>query len=764
MTRNPTTTTTTADDDLRRALAAYRPTLQTPPQQPLPPASNSTSGSDTRRRLIRNLRNSHAAAQTPCTTTAHPAPQQPTRSAASGTATMAAAPTTSSRPTAAPSAGTGLAGSAAAAASNASPMPLTTPTFTPSTPIVTPSTATASATNSPRFTSASTTTPAANVASNTTGASTSGTPATPPLFGPSAPSAANPFRFFGQGTATTSTAASTPTAGGFSFGQPAIGVTAASTPTAGSLFARGAATATAAATTTTTTTSTSSFASGLFGTPPSALTAANNSVAGGLFGQSTATVTPSTATAWTVTTGPNLTGLFGSTESLSRLTNAHHNSGRMSVNLDMTWSAAMVANAEKSFTAPFNIKTEKPEDISISCVVKAVEDTFLFQIQFPSLEVMERFDWVKSAIVLGMHRRSPSATAVTRPIEAKCLPATHDSSLFAASIVLYSSEPAKFTVPLFTALPNTLFGPRRTPTYCETILGRMLDDHASHDVFFEFENPFEDLQQVIESEIKTDHSDEIDDGNRSSDPKAVQDEQCSEAPAENNPPAETTEDSTATKPATVTETNISSHRNNNNNNNNNSSSNNSGSSGHADQISTTTSGKQSIGAHKIVLSQVEYFQTMFSSSFAEGGPGVKKILIKDADIHCFRVLIEFIYLGELRPLSIPRFLTEDHPQAPQDPTPTWEDLYLLADRYNILPLREIAGIRILSGLHASWAVPFLFRTAYLFEELRPHVIKFVVKNCVLMIVQKKVQQDYFDHPECSAIFGEIITELSSVRT
>ncbi|KAF9276295.1 hypothetical protein BGZ68_010122 [Mortierella alpina] len=711
--------------------------------QPQPqPSRNSIAAthSDARRRLIRGLRNSHIAS--------HPAPSTSTSTAptaASHATSMAAAPTSSSRHTTAATASLSSAGSPAAAASNASPMPLTTPTFTPSTPIVTPSTATASATNSPRIssalanTAASTVATTSNAASSTAGTSTtSGAPAHPPLFGTIAPSFGNSSRYFGQGTATTSTAASTPTAGSFSFGQPSFGSTTASTPVAGGLFTRGVATTTPSASTFT--------PSGLFNITPSALTAANSSASGSLFGQSTATVTPSTATAWTTTTTPTSTGLFGSTESLFKLTNTLHNSGRMSVNLDMTWSTSMVSNAEKSFTAPFQIKTEKPEDICISCVVKAVEDTFLFQIQFPSLEVMERFDWVKSASVLGMHRRSPTATAVTRwadslmmsPIEAKLLPAVHDNSLFAVSIGLHSSEPAKYTLPLFTALPTT-FGSKKPPTYCETILGRMLDDHSSHDVFFEFENPLADLKQVIETEIKTDPSHKAtSDGKKNTDLEPQ--EKSSDVPTE-NPPAETTDEGSPAKlPASIE-------------------SNNNSSKGHADQTSTTC-GRRSIGAHKIVLSQVEYFQTMFSSSFAEGGPGVKRILIKDVDILCFRLLIEFIYLGELRPWSIPRYLTEDQAQVQ---TPTWEDVYLLADRYSIIPLREMAGSRILAGLHASWAVPFLFRTAYLFEELRPRVIKFVVKNCVLMIVQKKVQQDYFDHPECSAIFGEIITELSSVR-
>lgn len=175
----------------------------------------------------------------------------------------------------------------------------------------------------------------------------------------------------------------------------------------------------------------------------------------------------------------------------------------------------------------------------------------------------------------------------------------------------------------------------------------------------------------------------------------------------------------------------------------------------------TTSSRTSIvetqGAHKIVLSQFEYFKTMFSSSFAEGGPGVKRIKIKDSDIHCFRLLIQFLYLGRLRPWNAPTVLTQDCPTVKHQPT--WEDVYLIADRYSIAELKEMAGSRIIQGLSSEWAVPFLFRTGYLFEEMRHALIKYVVKNNMDEISHKKTQEAYFAHPECTALFGEIIAEL-----
>ncbi|KAF9100419.1 hypothetical protein BGX29_006611 [Mortierella sp. GBA35] len=177
---------------------------------------------------------------------------------------------------------------------------------------------------------------------------------------------------------------------------------------------------------------------------------------------------------------------------------------------------------------------------------------------------------------------------------------------------------------------------------------------------------------------------------------------------------------------------------------------------------TSTARMETLGAHKIVLSQYEYFKTMFSSSFAEGGPGIKRIKIKDSDIHCFQLLIQFLYLGRLRSWNAPTVLTQD--SMTQRHQPSWEDVYLIADRYNIPDLKDMAGTRIVHGLCSEWAVPFLFRTGYLFEDMRQALVKFVVKNNMDEISHKKTQEAYFSHPECTAIFGEIIAELWSSKS
>ncbi|KAG0017244.1 hypothetical protein BGZ80_008502 [Entomortierella chlamydospora] len=163
-----------------------------------------------------------------------------------------------------------------------------------------------------------------------------------------------------------------------------------------------------------------------------------------------------------------------------------------------------------------------------------------------------------------------------------------------------------------------------------------------------------------------------------------------------------------------------------------------------------------VGAHKIVLSQFDYFKTMFSSSFAEGGPGVKTIKIRDTDIQCFRLLIEYLYLGRLGLFSVPRTLTEDDAK---DSLPTWEDVYLIADRYNVVDLRRMAASHILLGLSTAWALPFLFRTAYLFDDLRSPVIAFVVQSSMDEIVGKDALAKYYDHPECGSIMADLLAAL-----
>ncbi|KAF9120664.1 hypothetical protein BGW39_011196 [Mortierella sp. 14UC] len=320
--------------------------------------------------------------------------------------------------------------------------------------------------------------------------------------------------------------------------------------------------------------------------------------------------------------------------------------------------------------------------------------------------------------------------------------------------VLLSSE--KSSAKLHTTTSTTY------TDHCDSILGKMLDDPSSYDVFFEFDPPAEFLSEF---ELELDAS-----GSETGSIEKIEAEDDDGRKQDDEAGAKETEKTVADKTERIVkETSVPS-------------------STASLLLDTRTFGQQydalvasppppattssspatvttvePLGAHKIVLSQYEYFKTMFSSSFAEGGPGVKRIKIKDSDIHCFRLLIQFLYLGRLRPWNAPTVLTQDC-LTPSRNQPSWEDVYLIADRYNIPELKVMAGTRIIQGLSSEWAVPFLFRTGYLFEEMRQALIKYVVKNNMDEISHKRTQEMFFEHPECTAIFGEIIAELWSSKS
>ncbi|KAF9380150.1 hypothetical protein CPB97_008532 [Podila verticillata] len=92
-------------------------------------------------------------------------------------------------------------------------------------------------------------------------------------------------------------------------------------------------------------------------------------------------------------------------------------------------------------------------------------------------------------------------------------------------------------------------------------------------------------------------------------------------------------------------------------------------------------------------------------------------------------------------------------------TRRWEKVFLAADHCEVDELRQVSLTTILSKLTPEGTIPFLFRTAYLHKDLRASVIEYVATTCGAEISKKSVQQEYADHDECVAIFGEIITEL-----
>ncbi|KAG0355361.1 hypothetical protein BG005_005732 [Podila minutissima] len=171
---------------------------------------------------------------------------------------------------------------------------------------------------------------------------------------------------------------------------------------------------------------------------------------------------------------------------------------------------------------------------------------------------------------------------------------------------------------------------------------------------------------------------------------------------------------------------------------------------------TTTS---AIGAHKLILSQWPYFKMMFESGFSEGGPGEKKIHVKDSKAATFKLLLRYLYTERIPHDVQPTIAYKDALASTEEVS--WEDLYLVADRYEIDGLRQSALGHLLPGSSSEGVIPFLFRTAHLFEELRAPVVKHIATVCSSEIAKKTTQQLYTSHPQCIELFGEIIAQLNA---
>lgn len=94
---------------------------------------------------------------------------------------------------------------------------------------------------------------------------------------------------------------------------------------------------------------------------------------------------------------------------------------------------------------------------------------------------------------------------------------------------------------------------------------------------------------------------------------------------------------------------------------------------------------------------------------------------------------------------------------------SWESVYLLAHRYDIQELTAMARSSILSKLKPEETVSFLFRTAYLFTDLREPMIKYMTTSCGSILASKSTQLDYMDHPEGVQIFGELFEQLYAIK-
>ncbi|KAF9375916.1 hypothetical protein CPB97_011156 [Podila verticillata] len=163
---------------------------------------------------------------------------------------------------------------------------------------------------------------------------------------------------------------------------------------------------------------------------------------------------------------------------------------------------------------------------------------------------------------------------------------------------------------------------------------------------------------------------------------------------------------------------------------------------------------ETVTAHKLILSQCNYFKTMFESEFTEGGPGSKEITVQEVKPADFELMIKFIYLGILEPKAVTLYNNN-----PSLTIASWEGVYIAADYYQIDDLRKIAFAVMVTQLETSTAVvDFLFRTARLYPELRTRVIKHIAMELRDQFLKKEVRDKYILFPEYSEILGELYEE------
>ncbi|KAF9387584.1 hypothetical protein CPB97_002365 [Podila verticillata] len=163
-----------------------------------------------------------------------------------------------------------------------------------------------------------------------------------------------------------------------------------------------------------------------------------------------------------------------------------------------------------------------------------------------------------------------------------------------------------------------------------------------------------------------------------------------------------------------------------------------------------------IGAHKHVLTQWPYFRAMFEGGFSESGVDVKQVKIKDINPTTFKRLLRHMYLGDLEKENQPTTVFTD--ELKDEEGVSWEEIFVAAHRYELEDLCQLAKTKTVTGLTPENAVPFLFRSAYLYDELRAPVVRYAATTCASTIASKDFRLKYQDHPEFGALLQELFIE------
>ncbi|KAG0345348.1 hypothetical protein BG004_003782 [Podila humilis] len=431
-----------------------------------------------------------------------------------------------------------------------------------------------------------------------------------------------------------------------------------------------------------------------------------------------------------------------------------------SLTFQFQWDDSLEDNEE------YSLYMSNDKQLSFFCSIQKHGEEFRLEVFNVRTEMFRRMLWFKSAIIRDKNRtftvysdlklhhpghRNTNAFSFTTPLLAKDL------------------EKCAGTYDIEIRISNLAMDPiQANPTYHrETLLDKLLEDTSTHDVFFQFQ-----VTQDSSSTLKTEQgyqvksrmpTTSIDKGKRRH--SSNEEIHSFVADLEHSDNLKTV----ANKNSSINHTRKDAEDSNVDGMNPNNDKSCKANESHNEEI--FESSIVDVGAHASVLSQFPAFRILLSFGSFARDTNVKKVIkmtenIQGDKVGVFRILLQFIYLGEIRPRSHPLFVTADALSCEsssdgtyQIPVPTWEDLYLLSERYQITGLSYLAAEKITEHLETKWAIPFLFRTGYKFPKLRKAVSKFIVENCMEMLLQDAVKKKYLNHEECSALFAEMMAEM-----
>ncbi|KAF9332168.1 hypothetical protein BG006_004956 [Podila minutissima] len=121
------------------------------------------------------------------------------------------------------------------------------------------------------------------------------------------------------------------------------------------------------------------------------------------------------------------------------------------------------------------------------------------------------------------------------------------------------------------------------------------------------------------------------------------------------------------------------------------------------------------------------------------------------------IVIRFMYT-HLVPTRLATFKDEEEYDAGTTTwtsSSSWEKVFIAAERFKVEELQRIACSEVLHGLSEETAIPFLFRTGYLYNDFRAAVVEYVAQKLDRVVTKRPFRDAYRDHPDFRELYGEI---------